>query len=296
MVIKYYGLRVPTRIRSETALITDPDVYADIVDTPDPIPLSIKFSFFNNEGLTLYVKVELVSAPEDYSMEPLEAGEVAHGKKIDFDAIVNRAKPENTDFMEIEESITLRVSAYTDSEYTALYDYADVTLTVHLINSEHSGWEVIKEVNFDDGTLDVVECYEENVDDLSHCNNYCQTSNSVYVSPPYSALHYAAPYYGYAVSGYFGFKLTVDTSGKSKAYLVFYMYKGSDRAYEVKIRAGDIEYYIQTVSESEWYKVVIPLPISSALEVVITEYYSFGYHDGLHPFKFYVDNIKIIGA
>ncbi|MCD6422074.1 hypothetical protein J7L13_01840 [bacterium] len=295
MVIKYYGLKVPTAIRTDSPLITDPDIYTDIVDAPDPIPLTVKFSFLNNEGLTLYVKAELISAPEGYSMEPLEVGEVAHGSKIDFEVLVNRDRPENTDFMEIEENITLRISVYTDSEYVALYDHVDITLTVHIINSAHSGWEIVKEINFDDGTTQDAEVVRDVIRTNGTVYYSHEIVNDQYVSPPYSLRFYAGTGSGSANSydWFAGIQFSIDLSGKTKAYLIAYIRKSNDRVRETRIVIDGKEYYFNYPNSGEWFKVVVPLPPSSVSVKIQNRHSATGYQITSYA---WFDNIKVIAV
>lgn len=291
VVIRYYGLKMPTRIKTDTLLITDPNAYVDVVDAPDTIPITIKLSFVNNEGRTLYIKVELIDAPEEYSMDAVEVGSVGNGAKINFSATVNRTKPETTDFMELEESITLRVSAYTDSEYTALYSYVDVPVTVYIINSAHPNWSVVKEYEFDDGSLSDLSHQTEVFGYEEDCKTRLSVTSSTYVTPPYSCLidYYMGRYcsrYAYAV-------FTVDLTSYSKAYLVAYVRKINDPSVELKVVAGDKVYYFTLPEANVWYKIVIPLETSEItvkIGVCILTYP--GYTGG----GIYVDSIKVLAV
>jgi len=272
----------------------DPDAYVDIVDTVDPMPIILKFSFQNSEGLTLYVKVELLSAPEGYSMEPVEAGSVDDGSIIDFTAVLNRSKPSGADFMEIEEVVTLRVSTYTDSGYTALYEYIDVDITVHIINSDHASWNKVLEVDFDDGSLDGLTSVKEII---SGCLDSFSAHifDDVYFSPPYSA---GIDVYLYNCIGNanVGYKFVVDVSSYSKAFLVFYarvssnVYKGIHVVFTTP--SGEKAYYADVDTVDKWFKVVVPIPLDAS-EVKVMAYIN---TSTIGHFYFYLDSIKVVAV
>jgi len=289
MVIKFYGLRMPTKILSDALLLTDPDAYIDVVDAPDTIPITFKFTFVNNEGRTLYVKAELVDAPEGYSMEPVEVGFVGNGKSVSFEVTVYRTKPESTDFAELEESITLRISAYTDSEYSALYSFVDVSLNIHIINSAHPSWSVVKSYDFDDGELKDITHAIERVGSEKTCETSVKVSSYYYVTPPYSCrvgVDYAGicDRYIYAV-------IPVDLRAYTKAYLVAYARIWSPYLYHMKVVVGDRIYIFNLPEQEVWYKIVVPL--NTEIDAVKVGVYCGGWEGYLRE-GLYLDSIKII--
>ena len=293
MVLKYFGIKVPTRIRTETVAITDPNIYLDIVNAPEVIPIRIVFTIVNNEGRSLWFKITLVSAPEGYSMDDVEVGEVVDGGKVTVAVTLNRTKPASTDFMEHEESVTLRVTAYTDSAYTAEFGHVDIDFSVFIINSDHPDWNTVAELNFDDGSLGIAEAVSDIVGTEGNCSTSTSVSDEAFVSPPYSVRVRLST--GAVVTNrcnrYIGLEFPIELPPSSKRYLIAYVRKEDSAVQETRVVMGETEYYFNWAEVGRWFKFVVPVP-EGVSRIKITQYV---YFQGANmTVTFYIDSIKVI--
>ena len=272
------------------ALIADPDVYYDVVDAPDPITFRIRITILNNSGRTLYFQASLVSAPEGFSMDTQNLGSIGNGGKKSFTITIQRTKP-SIPFPELVETVTIRISAYTDENYTNLYAYQDIDITFHGIDSSDPNWTIVEDANFDDGSM---QGWTLKVDIISGCGGCSHSSipvTTTYVSPPYSARERCLCS-STACDSWFGITKSFDLSQYTKAYLVLYI-RFSSGTYEcdkARVYNGERYYIFSLPSLDVWYKVVVPLKLD-LIDVIIQAH---AYVGAPYSATYYIDSIKIV--
>lgn len=129
----------------------DPNIYFDVNGLPDPFTIEIPLGITNNENSTLYFKATLVSPSSDWSDYEQELGSVGSGATSSIIYTPKRAQPTLTNG-EYDETITLKIEAYTDDTYSTLYGSQTVDITIHFFDHSDSSWTVLYHDNFDDGT------------------------------------------------------------------------------------------------------------------------------------------------
>lgn len=294
-MLKYYGLRVPTRFLSETINVKDPNIYYDVYLAPDPIPFKINISVQNNLNQDIYVQASPVTLPSGWNMATQNLGSVPAFGKSNFTVGLSRVKP--TDILKIVENLEIAFKIYLDSNYTDLYDEITDTFTAIGINSEHPDFVVIDKGDFDDGTLQGWSVVREEKGHWGYPSGSNFIDDTYYVSPPYG---YAVGVYlddGEGWYGYVGLSKTIDTSIYTEAYLVaFSTYKrGDGSALEWRVIVGDKEYIVpveNTGVGQPWTRICVPVPIGTDVLVKVTRYLS---APGVGTNVVTFDDIKIVG-
>lgn len=132
----------------------EPDVYVDVTDLPDPFTMNIPVGISNTHpSATLYFKCEITSPPGDYSDTDTNLGSIANGASSIFTFQPVRALPALT-AGEYNETLTFRVTAYTDAGYSSEYAHQDLSVTIHHFNHIDGSWTIIYHDTFDAGSTD----------------------------------------------------------------------------------------------------------------------------------------------
>jgi hypothetical protein len=163
------------------------DTYFDVEGLSSPFTVYIPLGVTNNLGTAKYIKVELVTPPSGWGSYSQQLGSVAAGSSAFKIFTPTRTTP-TLSGGELDESLTLRVSAYEDSGYTTLYGYADLTFTVHFFDSTDATWTIIDIDNFDAGDAEGWAGVGSTTIDYLY-NNYWATpgpSSTHYITSPYA--------------------------------------------------------------------------------------------------------------
>ncbi len=96
---------------------------------------------------TLYFKVSIVSPPADYSISSTNLGSLAPGASGFFTFTPTRSKPTLT-AGEYDETLTLRIDAYTDSGYSAAYANQTLSTNIHHFDHTDASWTVVEHADF----------------------------------------------------------------------------------------------------------------------------------------------------
>jgi len=124
-------------------------IYTDLVNLPNPVKLGLLVRIFNYDDVTLYMKVDGYDSGWTFTTNNLGACGSGANFYTYFNDFGTRAKPS----AETEETITVRLRAYTDSGYLNLKWTFERVVTVSFIKSDDGSWTVDFLNNFDDGTV-----------------------------------------------------------------------------------------------------------------------------------------------
>lgn len=323
MVLEFEGLKVPTRTTTDTAGITDPNIYADIVDFNGMV-WKPRLKITNNEGIDLYFQVKQNPdnpSPARYTVYTTNLGSVAHGLTAEFTnwdgiEVTGANAPTSGDIPSgstLEETVHCRLEAYTDSGYTNSWGYVDFDIGFVWINSNDAGWTVVDEDTFDDGTVEGWSQVDTSAS-LDVVATYYRTA-------PYS-LETSREVGGAEVSGWQGFYKSFTTGAVTRAfglaYLKWYVYVDTltsghiaeSKLEETEIQvAGATKYKIElpnisvraengatAESDTPWTKVVFPLDVNATQEIRIRTYGAFYSNDSRSPArsKIWLDSVKVI--
>jgi len=129
--------------------VTPHSIYSDLVNLPDPLKLGLTVRIFNYDSITLYMRVDGYDGAWTFTSNDL--GGIASGGNSYFnlDQFGTRAKPA----AETEETITVRLRAYTDAGYTILKWTYERVIDLVFIKSDDGSWTQDVLNNFDDGTV-----------------------------------------------------------------------------------------------------------------------------------------------
>ena len=130
-----------------TADAAEPDLYNDVNGLPNPFTMNLLLGIANTHTATLYFKVSIVSAPADYSVSSSNLGSLAAGQSGFFVFTPVRAMPALT-AGEYDETLTLRVDAYTDSGYSAAYANKTLSTAIHHFDHSDASWTVVEHADF----------------------------------------------------------------------------------------------------------------------------------------------------
>lgn len=124
-------------------------IYADIVNLPDPVKLSLTVRIFNSDDVGLYMKIDGYNGAWTFST--VNYGLLASGADAYkwLDQFGSRARPAS----ETEETVIIRLRAYTDAGYTTLKWTYLASVTLKFIKSNDGSWTLDFNNNFDDGTV-----------------------------------------------------------------------------------------------------------------------------------------------
>lgn len=219
------------------------DVYYDVEGLSSPFTVYIPLGVTNNLGTAKYIKVELITPPSGWGSYSQQLGSVAAGASTFLIFAPTRTTP-TLSGGELDESLTLRVSAYEDSGYTTLYGYADLTFTMHFFDSTDAAWTVISSDNFDDGTTQGWAGVTSTIIDgyAIHYGELTQVSSTHYITSPYALW---CP--GGSGNSCWRKSFTVGAYTKARAVIHFYMASG----YHLAAKFGD--------------KLVLPIAVTSAM-------------------------------
>lgn len=115
----------------------------------DPMDINLTFKVTNIDDITIYVKSELVSPPAGWSGSAEEHGAIGAGVDDYFlNDNYTRTKP-STD---TEETITLKISYYSDSGYSSLMGYETVSYTITYVDFTDASYTVVDDDTFETTT------------------------------------------------------------------------------------------------------------------------------------------------
>lgn len=154
-------------------------IYGDIVSLPDPVYLGTTVRIFNNDSVTLYMRVD--GSGTGWTFQTFDLGALAAGSDMyrNLDRLASRAKPASA----LQETITVRLRAYTDAGYSNLKWTYERSILVVFIKSDDGTWtsEILN--NFDDGTLQTWS----GANDTGAGSYSFAVATDYVLSPPYSA-------------------------------------------------------------------------------------------------------------
>jgi hypothetical protein len=219
----------------------------------------------------LYFKASIVSPPGDYSVSSTNLGSLAPGQSGFFIFTPVRAMPALT-AGEYDETLTLRIDAYTDSGYSAAYANQTLGVMVHHFNHADASWTVIEHADFDDDTFQ------------GWTASQCNRTNDDFMSSPVSVFIYPLT----AGAGYLA--KTINTGEKTKARIVFHIYDPTGDHAQVTVNGVVKKNGWVNTPLNTWARLAFDFPVNVGAEVVFTplfrEMYDYAY--------LYVDEIWVI--
>ena len=166
--------------------VMQPDLYNDVCNLPNPFLMNIPIGISNSHPTqTLYFKASIISPPADYAIYSTNLGSLAHGANSFFYFTPLRAMPTLT-AGEYDETVTFRITAYTDAGYSSEYAHQDLSVNIHHFNHADGSWSVINHTTFDDDTMGG---WQAGSPALTGTNtNMRYLTNSVFLSAPNCAV------------------------------------------------------------------------------------------------------------
>ena len=118
---------------------------------------------------------------------------------------------------EYDETLTFRITAYTDSGYSSEYAHQDLSVNIHHFNHADGSWSVINHTSFDDDTMGGWQSGSPALDGTN--TNMRYLTNGVFLTAPTCAVvsSLSANQHSYYNCG--------NTSGYSKVYFVIHWRK-----------------------------------------------------------------------
>jgi len=232
----------------------DPDVYFDVQGLPDPFEVRIPIGITNNETIVLYFRAELVAPPAGYTNYVKDLDLVGAGSSVFKVFTFNRTQPTLT-AGELNEALTLKISAYTDAAYTDLYGEATFDFTIHYFNHTDPAWTELYHDNFDDATLQ----------DWGYATGKIDEAIDSYGRPEVSAAHYITAPYGLVNGGladyHNGKSYTVGVYTKARIVIHFYVTAGKYVAFKL----GDklIKPAFVPVATDVWNRLCADMPVDA---------------------------------
>ena len=250
----------------------DSDIYFDVNGLPDPFSIEIPIGITNNENITLYFKATLVSPPADWSNYDQQLGSVDSGATSTFIYTPKRAQPTLTNG-EYDETITLKIQAYTDDTYSTLYGEQTVDLTVHFFDHEDSSWTVLYHDDFDDGTTQ--GWGSKSAEDFTPLTGYgCsapKTSNTHYISSPYALYENRT-----SASTYVIYK-TYSVGSYTKARMVLHFYSKSGYYHGIRLVNSTGKKIIKPdrlLDDGKWHRIAFALNVNDDNEIQVQGNYN----------------------
>lgn len=112
----------------------------------DPMPIDFAFKCTNTDDIVLYVKSELISPPAGWTGSAEQHGSLGVGVDDYFlNDNYTRSKPANL----TEETVTFRISYYSDAGYTILVSSEDVSYTITYVDFDDAGFTVVDDDTFE---------------------------------------------------------------------------------------------------------------------------------------------------
>jgi len=263
-----------------TADVLEPDLYNDVQGLPDPFSLAVMIGISNTYTAGLYFRVRLVSPPADYTIYQVNLGLLNAGNSSIYSPIFTRNIPTLT-AGEFDETVTMRLEAFSDAGYSIPYGSKDLSVAVHHFDHLDPAWTVLEHADFN-GSM--------NGWSLSSAQGGYDTTY-FYSSPSSVRVTYTgSSNYG---PGYL--KKTINVGSYSKARLVFHHYGRSGSDYQ---NNDDFELSIAGVLKkprplplpyNQWNRICYNMPVNQASEI----YFWIGGHLYHYP-MYYVDEIWVI--
>jgi hypothetical protein len=126
----------------------EPDLYNDVNGLPDPFTMNIILGITNTHTATLYFKASITSPPADYTSSSTNLGSLAAGQSGFFVFTPARHPPTLT-AGEYDETLTFRIDAYTDADYSTAYANQTLSVAIHHFDHTDPSWTVVEHAAFD---------------------------------------------------------------------------------------------------------------------------------------------------
>lgn len=288
-------------------------IYLDIDSLPDPVKLSLTARYFNYDNVTLYFQI--TGSAAGYTFGTVNLGSLGSGLNAynNLDQFASRAKPSAGSLPsgELQETITLTLSAFTDSGYTTLKWTFSRTVTVYWINSADLAFSVDELDNFDDGTVDGWGLtIEVNFSTGTPATATLAVATDYVLSPPYSLKMAVNETFAQVGEVRLRTYKSFTTANKSKAFAIIDMRLLTSNVLFVTLQNLQIAldgatpttliFLGQPLSGSgttnlpisRWIRIVVPLPVNKTVElrVILDSYYS----NAMGSFSQWMDDFKII--
>ena len=208
-----------------SADVLEPDLYNDVQGLPDPFSMAVIIGISNTYSAGLYFRVRLVSPPAGFIVYQVNLGLLNAGNSSFYSPIFTRNIPTLT-AGEFDETVTMRLEAFTDAAYSIPYGSKDLPVTIHHFNHLDPAWTVIEHADFN---YDLCGWTRSGV-------YYYEIVNDNFYSSPGSV---AVSYNGYGSSsygpGYVQKNITVGAYSKARFVCHIYRHDAADDDIEIKL-------------------------------------------------------------
>lgn len=238
-------------------------------DLADPMEIRFTFKVTNIDDIPIYVKSELVSPPAGWTETDEQHGVLAVGAD---DYYLNdnctRTKPAT----DTEETVTLRITYYSDSGYSSELGHEDVSYTITYVDFTDGSYAVVDDDTFETGLEGWTKTDVVDTSDFARVTTYSRSGVASMMHNPLTAS---------AVSY---LKKSFTTTNVTRAYIRIWMYFAAQTAptecvVKIITDAGDVS-SIRTLplandsspgggSEiyEQWIVIGAKLPVNGTYEV-----------------------------
>ena len=253
-------------------------IYTDLVPLPDPVKLGLTVRIFNFDAVNLYMRVDASLAPWAFVQTDVGILNTGTNKYYNLDEFGSRAKPAAA----TEETVTLRLRAYTDAGYLTLKWTYELEVDVVFIKSDDGSWTLDELDDFDDGTVQGwVATNEQNNDGgfptLAVANDF--VLSAAWSLKMVQRRAAAAVWLGARISKSFTTqdRPTVyavadlrasDTGLAADGYLIRNVYVRRGATLLLQFGAF-VDWLTDGFPRNKWFRVVTPLPRNELIEVQI---------------------------
>lgn len=268
--------------------VTGHTLYSDIVGMPNPMYLGVCVRIFNYDASPLYMQLDAYVSGVLWTFTTNNVGSVGAGANIYYfkDQFGYRTIPT----VETDETITMRLRAYTDAGYTNLVYTYERTVYVFFIKSDDGSWTTDFDDDFDDGTVDGWAARG-----LGGYVHPFEVVGDFVLSAPYS-IRYSCDHTSGVADWYGELYKTFTTPNTTKVYAIIHLRtlggeNYANRAFEIRVAGIRYIYCGGPTPNSKWVRFVVLLPVNSTIEISIGRRYT---NVGLETTRMWTDDFKII--
>ena len=233
------------------------DIYMDVDGLSGTLDINVSVGISNNSNQSLWFQITLLSPPGGYSSYDQNLGGITSHNNSMFSWMFDRAFP-SLSSGEAQDSLTIKISAYTDGSYTNLYTSVTDTITVNIIDSSDASWSVSNTNTFEGGVSGFY------ADDWW---TYWEGAN--YGAPTQSSTHKYSGSYSISLGGSSSYacikeQIAYFGTGITKGYLIFHYYKAPSVGFSVRVSGGTVfNYRLFGMLHNQWVRVCLPISTSA---------------------------------
>jgi hypothetical protein len=258
---------VVTPILTFVADLGNPELFNDVTDAPSSFNMTIPIAVTNTHTAGLYFRASLDSPPLGYTAYSTNFGLCNPGGNIIGYLVLTRNLPTLT-AGEHDESLTIKVEAFTDAGYSVPFGNQSLATTMHHFNHTDGSWTVIGHDNFDDTTVQGWSISNtgspiDNAPPPGAANWGFTLTNAAYFSAP-CALQATYTAWSHSYKNF-------NTVGKTKARLTIYVRAGygsyGEGDFAMKINGVLVKRSICRLPTWQWVALSFNMPTGASILV-----------------------------